>query len=81
MTALLTVRVQPRAKNPGVERLAPGTFRVRVLAAPERGKANREALERLAEFLGLPRSCLEIVRGETSPEKRIKVTAAARGSL
>lgn len=77
MTALLAVKVQARAKNPGVQKLAAGTFRVRVLAAPEKGRANREVIERLAEFLGVPRSCLKIVRGETSPDKQIKVIGAA----
>ena len=49
MAKLLEVKVQPRSKKPGVEKLADGTYRVRVLAAPERGRANREVLERLAE--------------------------------
>ncbi len=73
MATLLEVKVQPRSKKPGVEKLADGTYRVRVLAAPERGRANREVLERLAEFLDLPPSRLSVVRGETSSSKRIKV--------
>jgi hypothetical protein len=34
MATLLTVKVQPRAKAPGVEKLGDGIFRVRVAAAP-----------------------------------------------
>jgi uncharacterized protein YggU (UPF0235/DUF167 family) len=74
MTALLTVKVQTRAKKPGLERVGLRVFRVRVRAAPERGRANREVLERLAEHLGIPPSRLRIVRGETSSEKWIEVT-------
>jgi uncharacterized protein YggU (UPF0235/DUF167 family) len=73
MTALLAIKVQPRSKTPGVEKLADGSFRVRVLAAPDRGRANREVIERLAEFLDVPASSLKIVRGETSSRKRIRV--------
>jgi uncharacterized protein YggU (UPF0235/DUF167 family) len=51
MMTLLTVKVQPRAKTPGVEKLGEGLFRVRVKAAPEKGRANREVAERLAEYL------------------------------
>ncbi len=79
MTALLTVRVRARAKNPGVQETGPGTFRVRVWASPEKGRANREVVERLAEFLGIPRRRLKIVHGETSREKQIMVTGPVRG--
>jgi hypothetical protein len=73
MATLLAVKVQARSKSPGVERLAEGSFRIRVLAASERGKANREVLERLGEYLDIPMSRLKIVRGEASSSKWIKV--------
>jgi uncharacterized protein YggU (UPF0235/DUF167 family) len=73
MAAILSVKVQPRSKTPGVEKLPDGSFRVRVLAAPDRGRANREILERLAEFLDVPSSRLKIVRGETSSSKWVRV--------
>jgi len=73
MAALLTVKVQPRAKTPGVEELGPGAYRVRVRAAPDKGRANREVVERLAEFLGVPPSRLVLVRGAASSHKVFKV--------
>jgi len=73
MSAILSVRVQPRSKTPGVEKFPDGSFRVRVLAAPDRGRANREVLERLAEFLDVPPSRLRIVRGETSSSKWVRL--------
>jgi uncharacterized protein YggU (UPF0235/DUF167 family) len=73
MSALLTVKVQPRSKAPGVEKLAGGKFRVRVQAAPDKGRGNREMIERLAEYLDIPPSRLKIVRGETSSSKWVKV--------
>ena len=41
MPTIITVKVQPRSKTPGVEKLGEDVFRVRVLAAPEKGRANR----------------------------------------
>ena len=76
MATLLEVKVQPRSKTPGVEKLADGSFRVRVRAAPERGRANREVVEKLAEFLDVPPSRLSVVRGEKSSAKWVKVEPA-----
>lgn len=73
MTELLSVKVQARSKAPGVLKLADGSFRVRVLAAPDRGRANREVIERLAEFLDVPPSRLKIVRGEASSSKWVRM--------
>jgi len=73
MTELLSVKVQPRSKTPGVEKLADGSFRIRVLAPPDRGRANREVIDRLAEFLDIAPSRLKIVRGETSSNKWVRV--------
>lgn len=69
MARILTVKAQPRSKAPGVEEIAPGSFRVRVRAAPDRGRANDEIVDRLAEYLGVPPSRLTLVRGAASARK------------
>jgi len=73
MARLLTVKVQTRSKTPGVEELGANVFRVRVTAAPEKGRANREVIERLAEHLAVPPSRLTLVRGGASSHKIFKV--------
>lgn len=73
MPVRLEVRVKPRSRRPGVERAGPNAYRVEVAAAPDKGRANREVLERLAEALDIPVSRLRIVRGETSPNKIVEV--------
>ena len=73
MARIVTVKVQPKAKSAGVERTGENEFKVRVRAAPEKGRANREVLERLADFLGVPPSRLTILRGETSSLKTIRI--------
>ena len=73
MVRMLTVKAQPRAKAPGVEELGPDRFRVRVRAAPDKGRANAEIIERLASHLGVPPSRLTIVRGATSSQKLFRL--------
>lgn len=72
---ILTVKVQPRSKAPGVEETGPDSFRVRVTAVPEKGRANREVVERLAGHLGVPPSRLTLVRGAASSLKRFRLEA------
>jgi uncharacterized protein (TIGR00251 family) len=67
----LEVRVQPRSRRRGVEKIPDGRFKIRVNAAPDKGKANKEMLEVLADYLGLSPSRLKIVRGETDRDKTI----------
>jgi hypothetical protein len=73
MARILTVKAQPRSKTPGVEDLGADHFRVRVRAAPEKGRANEEIVERLAAHLAVPASRLTLLRGATSSHKLIRL--------
>jgi uncharacterized protein YggU (UPF0235/DUF167 family) len=73
MARILTVKAQPRSKSPGVEELGADHFRVRVRAAPEKGRANVEIADRLAAHLGVPLSRLTLVRGATSSRKLFRL--------
>ena len=46
---------------------------MRVRAAPERGRANDDLLELLADVLGVPRSSLDLVAGVSGRDKVIEV--------
>jgi uncharacterized protein (TIGR00251 family) len=68
------VKVIPKAsKTEFVGYLPDGTWRVKIAAAPEKGKANHELCEFLAAHLGVPQSKIQIVSGETSRLKRIRI--------
>jgi uncharacterized protein len=77
MARILTVKAQPRSKTPGVEETGPDNFRVRVRAAPEKGRANAEVAERLAAHLGVPPSRLTLVRGASSSHKQFRLGTPA----
>lgn len=71
-TILLTVRVRASVKQPGIKELGAGEYRVSVVSPPEKGKANREVVAALAEYFGIPSSCVRIIHGQKS---RLKLVA------
>lgn len=70
---ILTVRVQPRSSRSELVRISETEFKARLTSAPEKGKANQELLELLADYLGVPPSNLRLIRGQTSRVKLIEV--------
>jgi uncharacterized protein (TIGR00251 family) len=67
------VIVQPRASRAGVGPVVGDRLRVAVSAPPVDGKANEAVVRVLSEALGVARSAIEIVRGETGRRKTIRV--------
>lgn len=48
-------------------------LRIRVRAVPDKGKANKAVIVILAKSLGVAKSTLTLVRGETARQKTIRV--------
>lgn len=71
--ALLEVRVVPRAGRSGVAGLRDGAVLVRLAAAPVDGAANAELIAVLAAALHLPKRSIQIVSGERSRAKRVRL--------
>lgn len=71
----LSVKVVPGASRDRVIGWLGERLKVSVAAPPERGKANQAVLDLLGRTLGLPRSAVRIVRGESRPEKVVEVDA------
>ena len=74
---LLRLAVVPGARKTGADGLFDGALRVRLSAPPVDGKANEALLGFLADALGVPRSRLELVSGQTSRKKRVAVAGLA----
>jgi uncharacterized protein (TIGR00251 family) len=71
----LHVKVVPGASRDEVVGLMGDTLKVRVIAAPERGKANAAVERTIAAALGLPSGNVRIVAGHTSPRKIVEIDA------
>lgn len=63
----------------GVERRDDGSavLRIRLRAAPDKGKANAAVVALLAVALGVPRSHIEVVAGETARLKSVAISGEA----
>lgn len=67
----LTIIVQTRARESGIEKLSSGEYKVRVLAPPSKGEANREVVKIIASHFDIPSSRIKIVRGQKSHRKLV----------
>jgi len=70
---LLTLHVQPGAKVTAVQGRHGDALKIRLAAPPVDGKANTELLRFLAGALKVPRSAVELVAGQSSRQKRVRV--------
>ncbi len=68
----MRVLVHPRARRRGVEVDGDVTV-VYVRSPPEKGRANEEAREILAEYFGVNKSGVRLVKGQMSREKVFEV--------
>ena len=70
---LLRVRVQPGSSNNAIVGVHASAIKVKVTPPPEGGRASDACLKLLAKALSLPRSSLEIVRGERERNKLVLI--------
>ncbi|MDF2750560.1 MAG: hypothetical protein K0T00_1736 [Gaiellaceae bacterium] len=70
----LRLRVAPGSARPAVVGRHGDSWKVRVAAAPERGRANDAVLALLAEALALPRASVSLVSGGSSRDKIVEVS-------
>jgi len=70
---ILEVRVQPRASRERLGAMADGRLRVFLTAPPTDGKANQALRRLLGKRFRAPPSSIEILSGETSRNKRLKI--------
>jgi uncharacterized protein YggU (UPF0235/DUF167 family) len=70
----LRLRVAPGASAPGVVGRHGDSWKLRVAAMPERGKANDAVLELLAATLAVPRRNVTLVSGAGSRDKIVELT-------
>jgi uncharacterized protein (TIGR00251 family) len=69
----LSVKVTPNARQNEVTAFTEGVLSVKIAAPPVQGKANRELIIFLSRLLGVSKSSVSIVKGETSRNKVIAV--------
>ena len=71
--ATIEIHLQPGAKRNEIVGLKEGVLYAKVAALPQKGQANRALLELMAQTLGIPKSAVDIIRGQSSRSKVIAV--------
>lgn len=78
---LLRIKVNPRSARDRVVGWLGGRLKVSVSAPPEKGRANAAVLELLASVLGVARSRLRVVAGESASEKVVAVLGLSEAEV
>lgn len=76
----LSLRIQPGARREGVVGRYGEAIKVAIAAPAVDGKANEALIRLLSSLLGVPRSQVEVVAGETSRSKLVRVTVPSSRS-
>nr|VFJ95148.1 MAG: TIGR00251 family protein [Candidatus Kentron sp. LFY]VFK00678.1 MAG: TIGR00251 family protein [Candidatus Kentron sp. LFY] len=74
-TLILEIQVQPRASRNEIVGIQGDRLKLRVTAAPVDGKGNEQVMKFLAREFRVPKSCLTVLAGARSRNKRIGVRA------
>jgi uncharacterized protein (TIGR00251 family) len=67
------IKVTPNASSRVFQEIAPGQFKARVCAPPERGRANEELVKVLSKHFKIGKGQIKIVVGKTSKEKIVDI--------
>ena len=78
---VLRLHIQPGAKKTEIVGLHGEALKIRLAAPPVDGKANAALLEFLAEKLGVGRTALYLVSGQTSRTKRVGIDGCSAEEL
>lgn len=78
---LFDVRVVPRSSKSEIVGLHDDTLKIKLSSPPVDGAANAELIKLLAKSFGVAKSDVEIVNGETSKNKRIKIANLSKSKF
>jgi uncharacterized protein (TIGR00251 family) len=73
---ILPVQARPGAKQNGITGEHNGALKVSLTQVPEKGKANAALIQVLAKQLGLKKSQIRLISGQTSTRKKFQLTGA-----
>jgi uncharacterized protein (TIGR00251 family) len=79
----LALKVVPGASSDSMEWMGEGQdiLKVRVTAAPEKGKSNKAVEKLIAGRLGLPVSAVTIVSGATGRQKLVEISGLSKPEI
>jgi uncharacterized protein (TIGR00251 family) len=76
-----TAKIVPGSSKTALSGLLDDMVKIKVAAAPEKGKANQCLVAFLAKRLGVKKNAVQIKSGQTNPVKQIQVTGISAETL
>jgi uncharacterized protein (TIGR00251 family) len=73
-TVVFTVKVVPGSSRMEIAGLLNGMIKIKLSAAPEKGKANKQLVDFLAKQLGVRSKGVSIISGHRTAIKRVQVS-------
>jgi uncharacterized protein (TIGR00251 family) len=73
--------IQPRSSRNQLYGIHDNALKIALTAPPVDGKANAELIKFLAKKMGVPKSSVEIVAGETSRKKILRVNGVFKHAV
>ncbi len=78
---IFKVRVVPRASKSEIVGELGGALKVKIAAPPVDGAANAELIKLLARVFDVSKAAVEIIGGQTSKSKQIKINGGKFGKI
>ncbi|MCX5647331.1 MAG: DUF167 domain-containing protein [Phycisphaerae bacterium] len=78
---VFTAKIVPSSSRTVVAGTLADMIKIRVAAAPEKGKANQCLIAFLAQELGVKKNAIEILSGQTNPIKQVRITGISAAEL
>jgi uncharacterized protein (TIGR00251 family) len=79
--AVIAVKAVPGAKRDEVVGRLGDRLKIRIAQPPEGGKANKAICALLAAELGINARAVTIIRGESSPEKLVRIEGISAAAI
>lgn len=78
---IFNVRVVPKSSKSEIVGEHDGALKIKIKSPPIDGAANAELIKVLAKFFDVPKSAVEILKGQTSKTKQIKIEGITAANL
>lgn len=78
---IINLHIQPRASKNEICGVQANALKIRLTSPPVDGAANKLCREFLADLFHVPKSSVEIISGEASRHKRVRITSNDPGRL
>lgn len=73
----LSILAKPKAKKTALVKVDEQGLHIALHANPQEGEANKELIRFLADFFKLPKSQIQLIRGQSSRKKQVELPYSA----